>query len=80
MAGVKDAQVAFRALDDGIPDDQRDGWLKQEKVVMRERGIDPKVMDVFDVRIAKGEIAGFLADTPSYLGPDYDTNSDEGND
>ncbi|KAF8835198.1 hypothetical protein BDN67DRAFT_913468, partial [Paxillus ammoniavirescens] len=30
-----------------------DGWLKQEKVAMHERGIDPKAMDVFDVHIAK---------------------------
>ncbi|KIK72756.1 hypothetical protein PAXRUDRAFT_21622, partial [Paxillus rubicundulus Ve08.2h10] len=115
--------------------------------VMRDHSIDPKAMDVFDVRMAKapsvktieisllarepaaegcrgsvtwiargllleqtqimlrmdlkeagpqctecqlllfarrrdrlsGEIASFLADAPSYVGPGYDTNSDEGN-
>ena len=51
---MTDARAAFGALDDGIPDDKREGWLKQEKVVMRERSIDPKAMDVFDVHIAKG--------------------------
>ncbi|KIK75093.1 hypothetical protein PAXRUDRAFT_19289 [Paxillus rubicundulus Ve08.2h10] len=146
MVGVEDSLAAFRALDDGIPDDQRNGWLKQEMAVMCDRSINPKVMDVFDVRMAKapsvktieisllaqepaaegcrgsvtwiargllleqtqimlqmdlkeagprctkrqlllftqrrnrlsGEIASFLADTPSYLGPGYDTDSDEG--
>ncbi|KIK72103.1 hypothetical protein PAXRUDRAFT_22396 [Paxillus rubicundulus Ve08.2h10] len=147
MVGVEDSLAAFRALDDGIPDDQQNGWLKQEMAAMCDHSIDPKAMDVFDVRMEKapsvktikisllaqepaaegcrglvtwiargllleqtqimlrmdlkeagpqctehqlllfarcrdrlsGEIASFLADAPSYLGPGYDTDSDEGN-
>lgn len=44
MVGMENALAAFRALDDGIPHDQRKGWLEQEKTAMRERSIDPKSM------------------------------------
>jgi hypothetical protein len=54
MVGMENALAAFQALDDGIPHHQREGWLEQEKTAMRERSIDPKSMDVFDVRTAKG--------------------------
>ncbi|KIK74422.1 hypothetical protein PAXRUDRAFT_19890 [Paxillus rubicundulus Ve08.2h10] len=57
MVGAEDSLAAFRALDDGIPNDQRNGWLKQEMAVMRDRSIDPKAMDVFDVCMAKGNWA-----------------------
>ncbi|KIK72783.1 hypothetical protein PAXRUDRAFT_21586 [Paxillus rubicundulus Ve08.2h10] len=147
MVGAEDSLAAFQALDDGIPDDQRNGWLKQEMAAMRDCSVDPKAMDVFGVCMAKapsvktieisllarepaakgcrgsvtwiargllleqtqimlqmdlkeagprcterqlllfarrrdrlsGEIASFLADAPSYLGPGYNTDSDEGN-
>ncbi|KIK75478.1 hypothetical protein PAXRUDRAFT_18971 [Paxillus rubicundulus Ve08.2h10] len=146
MVGAEDSLATFRALDDGIPDDQRNSWLKQEMAVMRDRSIDPKAMNVFNVHMAKapsvktikisllawepaakgcrgsvtwiargllleqtqitlqmelkeagpqcterqlllfaqhrnrlsGEISSFLADALSYLGPGYNTDSDEG--
>ncbi|KIK72953.1 hypothetical protein PAXRUDRAFT_21402 [Paxillus rubicundulus Ve08.2h10] len=123
MVGAEDSLAVFQALDDGIPDDQQNGWLKQEMAAMHDRSVNPKAMDVFDVRMAKapsvktieisllaqapategcrgseagpqctkqlllftrrcdclsGEIASFLADAPSYLGPGYNTDSDEG--
>ncbi|KIK73510.1 hypothetical protein PAXRUDRAFT_20769 [Paxillus rubicundulus Ve08.2h10] len=146
MVGAEDSLSVFRALGDGIPDDQRNSWLKQEMAAMRDRSVDPKAMDVFDVHMAKapsvktieisllarepaaegcrglvtwiargllleqtqimlrmdlkeagppctecqlllfaqrhdclsGEIASFLADVPSYLGPGYNTDSDKG--
>ncbi|KIK73594.1 hypothetical protein PAXRUDRAFT_20688 [Paxillus rubicundulus Ve08.2h10] len=62
MVGAEDSLAAFRALDDGIPDDQRNSWLKQEMAVMCDCSIDPKAMNVFNVRMAKASLSTLCED------------------
>jgi len=59
-SGLAEARAAFVALDGGLPGDWRQAWLEQEQQAMAARKQNPKAMDIFEVRMDRGEIIGPL--------------------
>lgn len=54
ITGEGEACQAFQALDDGLPESERERWLRQEKKAMEDRGNDPSSMDIFEIQMDKG--------------------------
>ena len=48
------AEEAFAELDVRIPSQLHEVWAQQEKLALENRGMDPKLMDIFEVQLEKG--------------------------
>ncbi|KIM52522.1 hypothetical protein SCLCIDRAFT_32589 [Scleroderma citrinum Foug A] len=47
------AEEAFAELDVRIPSQLHEVWAQQEKLALENRGMDPKLMDIFEVQLEK---------------------------
>jgi hypothetical protein len=54
--GIQHTQASFLELDNSLPSDLREAWLKSEEIALEFRGEDLKL---YDVRLEKGAL-GFL--------------------
>ncbi|KAG1890021.1 hypothetical protein F4604DRAFT_1673521 [Suillus subluteus] len=54
VKGVADSKMAFEKLDQTANANQVREWEEQEKLAQQRRTIDPKAMDIYEVRMQKG--------------------------